>query len=470
MTVVLQYSKIFSDTNDLKYYNELNEKYDTHAFGFRGSKYDAESGYTTYGSFHGFILYLGLLRKISDQLLMFSIPLLFVLSAIYFYRIARFFFNEEWSILATLLLVFSAPFFYTVNILGVISFTTFCFLGFFYYFYTWLSIRSNQKNLLLACVFAWLGFWMRIDFAVLVLFTGLAFWRELYAKRKAIKLAWIGNVLGISVISLLFYLAADTKAYGRIFGYFWAGIPLREYVETAQSGGSDLIIGFLEKLNIGLIAESLFRFVFLVSPIVSTICVLYLLFSRKNAVLNRLLIVFGMICIFYFRNKWSGYEYEFITLSTSFTRYIVPAWFILILVFIYVFERIAIHKSLKLIIFSLLICGEIMFAIFSRYGIQSLKWETEGKARSMHAFIDSSPENSIFLTTAYDKYVFPDRQNYLYNSVSPKNEMYCRVPRQLLDDGYPLYIEHREPFEQFLAQCDLEAEDDYFAPFLKVIR
>lgn len=469
MTIHFQYSRLLAENNTLRYSEPLNDRYGTHAFGFRGSVFN--QGFLTHASFHGFIIYLGLLRKISESLLQISVPLLVLVSSVYFYRIARFFFDREWSIWSVLLLNLSVPFLQHANSFNNNILAACCFLGFFSHFYAWVFKKANTKTLVFALIWFWLGFWTRIDFVVPVFLLVLLFGKEIWLKKKAIARCDIGVTLILSLLFLLPFAWVNQVLYEQPLGYFAPGIHLAEYNEgiIGQSAGAK-IMEFIIQFDSIAVIKNFYRFVVLVSPVVTITFFSYLVFSRRNPSLTKLSWVFLLVVLFYFLNEWYGAGFTQISAATSYLRYLMPVWSIVILIFVYQLRALPVRRVFKLGIISLLITGEILFAVFGKFGLAYGSWYTHVLAENMSDFVIATPENAIFLTRKLDKFVFPLRKNYLYGSISPADQRYCDVPRQLLQDGYPLYIEREPEHLPFLIKCGLEAETDYSAPFVKITR
>lgn len=469
-----RYSEIFRDTNQLKYREELNEKYNTYAFGIRGSYYTSDR-FLTHGSFHGFIIYLGLLRKISDGLLPFANPLLNFFSVFFFFQISRFFFSERKSVFTTLLFLSSAPFlFYGTSFLhtpGIIL----CFLGMFFFFLRWIqSSPSKKKDMYFLgwIVFFWLGFWIRIDFLFPTLLLITLFFREVWENRKLLSRKTIFVSLIFSGVFLSLYLFVSNASYGSPFGYFSPGTSLSFSPKIVQNSQTPLekIVGFFFSSNLIVLLENLRQNLLFISPILSIFFISSFFIRKKNRILFRCSILFLGTVFFYFSHPWSSYGMEKITLSGAPLRYIMVVWCLFILIATDTLWKVIPKKIFAEGIIILICVIHFCLAWFSYMGIEYQIWLKDWTQNVVQKRALETPEDAIFLTSQYDKFIFPYRKTYIYTSLAKDDDRYCRVPHELLQDGYDLYIETTgKEYETFLKQCNLKIDTDWPKVFEKII-
>ncbi len=456
----LHYSELFANENRLFSHNALGEKYDTVAFGRRGDLYFEKDAQYAPASFFGLPIYLGILRKFSDSLLFISIPLLFLGASIYFFRLARHFFSEETAILGTLVFSLSHPVFLIGNILENNIFATLCFLGVCFHWYAFVFEKQKTNDLFWLSFWLGIGLWVRLDFAVFPILLFLLFWRENFEILK--KMSAQQWFLGTGVFGIFFigYFLFDFWTYGKILGYFSPdkSINFNPYFEEKIESEDGLFVlwNFLGEGNPLLLIQNFFWHIFLSAPIIIGFGLLGIFFFRKKTKekhIQKFILLFFLAVFFFARHQWSSSFLNEITVLTPEMRYVLPAFFAPVFALLLFWEKWKISEKIKGFFLLLFVTFHFLIALFEPFGIQDLAWKNNFEIPQIKRSLLQSPENSIFLTQRLDKYIFPERNSFLY----PNEEKSCEIAHKMLDEHIPLFLMNEEGASDFLKECNLQS-------------
>lgn len=473
----LHYSQLFANENRLSYREPLNEAYDTFAFGTRGDLY-FEGNLSGPASFPGFPLYLGLLRKISDHLLYVAMPLLFLATAIYFFGLAKQLFSEQTAYLGTLLFSGSHPVLLIGNTLQNNLAVALAFIAFVYYWYD-LHYGKTFKALTNLCLMLfWIGFgiFIRLDFLIFPLLFLLVFWKHnnWNVLKKLAMRYYIVLALVFSLIAAV-YVATDYAAYGRLFGYFTAdhSINFNPYFheDTEAQKGIQMIWRFLGEIDIRVLATNFFFHLFLPTAVFSVAGISGLVRFRKGqeAFIRKLLIVWAIAALFYLRHQWSSsFEMKFTALTPE-MRYMLPAFFILVLALLAFWEKWKIPASVKSFVLLVFVSGNIFLAFFEPNGFAYLV-DRYAKIPPLKQKIATTDDNAIFMTQRRDVYIYPNRKTFIYPIETPQKS--CAIAEKIIEGDTPLYLMREQDHLRFFDTCPslMPVETDFTAPFVQVQR
>lgn len=145
--------------------------------------------------------------------------------------------------------------------------------------------------------------------------------------------------------------------------------------------------------------------------------------------------------LFYLGKTWSG-DIFIGSVGTSYARYLLISWGLLTVLAIYVIRKLIYQKLILIVLTIFFIISGLNKGLNSDYAIKfsidTSKWANDLKEK----IALKTPENSIFFTSIYDKFIYPARQTAVYVAI-PKDERLNKtisLMKTLLNDNFPVYI------------------------------
>lgn len=451
---VFQYAAIFRETGKMKYQEPLAEKYESPFFGFRGSAY-SDNGFFVPNTFPGFIVYTAIFQGLGDGALFLSIPLLVLLCSLFFYGIARRFFEKEWAIIATMALNFSGPFLINANVFYNNIFTTTFFLGFLLFFLRWISTKKSI-DFFVAEALAAIAFWGRIDIAFFFILIAVFFWKEIFIAFRHFQKKDFFFAMGIFFLFAIPWALLSIKTYGHLLGYFSPGMILGFPEETNKMSVFEKIWGYITTFQVSIFFENIFRFLVFPAPILMTAFFFFFFQRKKDEILFRLCLLFLFGVLFYFRGTVYGFHNEEMGYLTSYLRYLLPLWGIVILVFVWQVQQIPIRPFFRLLIFIPLFFIHGFFAVFGKDGIEDMK---DQKYRTLSAknTVQKAPENTVFLVRRKeDKIIFSVGGNPFWYL---EDEHACKITKKMNKDGIRLFMSFGTDSDNFIRECGAQKKE-----------
>jgi len=188
---------------------------------------------------------------------------------------------------------------------------------------------------------------------------------------------------------------------------------------------------------------------FLVAPLLISLSVLVLIFIflnyKKERNVNKILIIFLTIILmqflFYLGKSQSGDIFTG-SVGTTYARYLLISWGLLIVLSVYAIKKLIDKKFILIVLIIFFFFSGLNKGLYSnmaiKYFIDTSRWANNLKEE----IAARTPENSIFFTSFYEKYIYPVRQTAVYVAI-PKDEQVDKtlmLMKNLLENGYSIYI------------------------------
>jgi len=387
----------------------------------------------------------------------FFINPIFVLLGLYFFNkiVSIFIFKDKfWSLAATTIYFSSAAFihFSSLPFKDLVATATF-FVGLYYILIGIYDKRAS--NFALFGVFAGVTMWVSYPNVIFYL-PALAL--HLFTIRNEIlKIQNLKNL----IITLIFFSPFFISLYiyqVRLFdGFLNFNNPILRLNHYEEFNVPVSISSFVLNVNVKQLLVDFFNQIFLVNPILvffSILGLLYFLFDviKKKKVNKVLLVLIALVTVqflFYLGKTWYG---EFLqgSVATSYSRYLLISWGVLIILAIGAIKRIinalrvrySRKKLVLILLFVYFVVSGLISGLFSPMTISSDIEVSEWANELRNDIIENTPKNSIIFTSYYDKHIYPVRQTAIYVAI-PKEERLNKtmhLMKELLEDGYSVYI------------------------------
>jgi len=440
------FSNLLIEQGLFRYNNELNQKYNPPIFGIRGLL-NFGDGFVP-SSIPGMIIILALFKFIYSKIIFLINPLFVFIGLYYFYRIIdKFIFKgQSYSLITTALFFFSGAFLYVSSATFKDSVATSLFFVGLYYFLNAIHEKKRSDFLLFgffAGVTIWLNYPSIIFYFPVVIFYLFNIKKDFFKKEIFKNLAVCSTLFLVVFFPLFVY---QVKLFNGFLNFNNPLFQLNHFEAFSKKTG---VLDFILAIDFHQLFTNFYNQIFLVNPLLVSFSILALIFIflnyKKERSVNKILIIFSAIILmqflFFLGKKWSGVFFEG-SVGTSYARYLLVSWGLLTVLSVYTIKKLIDKK----IILSVL----IIFFIFSGlnkglYSDMTIKYfiDTSKRANNIkEAIVLKTPENSIFFTSFYDKYIYPVRQTAVYVAI-PKDERIDKtlmLMKNLLEDGYSVYI------------------------------
>lgn len=448
-TANFYFIKLFSEGNQLRFYEPLNEIADglvkPRSMGF-------VNGYTVPGSFLGMVLLYGIISKIFGVgIILYLTPFFSVIGVLFFYLLIKEIFNKRIAFVSALLL-FVLPSFWHYSARGMFHnalFISLLIIG-MYFLVRVLNREPGAKNQLLYYLLA--GFFIGL---ALITRTSEIIWVSiiliiLFIINRS-KISWrnILMFLGPVIILFLIILYLNNQLYGSPFSFAYSGSG--ESVEAVSGESISHTLFFKLKqlilpfgIDFDRIGSSFYQYVIVIFPWFSILFFIGLIWLLKNSFLAIIKKLFPDVDIFYrqFQAKQKIYlwlyiltviwlviyygSYEFyeyidrtkIILGSSYLRYWLPLYvFGLPFCALALIEIKKIFKKRKIsnLVILLII---ILFYFFSvnkvlldpLHGLFQIKIYNSQSIQKEKVIAQQTEPDSVIISGYADKVFFPKRK------------------------------------------------------------
>jgi len=448
------FSDLLKKNQTLWYYNELNAKYDIPIFGIR-SLLNFGHDYFVPSVIPGIIVIQALFKFMNMPI--FLINPIFVLVGLYFFnKVVRIFIfnNKFWSLFTTVTYFSSGVFIHNSSLPFKDLVATATFFAGLYYILNGIYNKKTSSFALFG-FFAGVTMWMNYPNIIFYL-PALAL--HLFTIRKEILER---QNLKNFIIAFIFFIPLFVSLYMyqvTVFdGFLNFNNPLYSLNHYEAFNVRSSISGFVLNVNVNQLLVNFCTQFFLVNPILIFLSILGFLYvildgvikKRVNKVITVLLVLVAMQFLLYLGKTWYG---EFLpgSVATSYSRYLLISWAVLIILSISAIKRmvkpLTMHHTRKRLVLILLIIYFVVSGLLTgllspqtiKYDIEVSEWSHEVR----NDIIKNTPRDSIIFTSYFDKHVYPVRQTAIYVSI-PKEERLNKtiyLMKELLDDGYSVYL------------------------------
>jgi hypothetical protein len=444
MLHVLFFSKNLQDGNGLIYCNENNLTYDTFIFGGRGFKYLGDGCYT-HGSMHGFIGLIGLSDLIIPGLHYIVVGIFGVLSLLIIYKIGKYLYNENVAIIGVILaLVIPSFFYHSITLFNNIVAIFFL----LFYLYNLIKISSKEevqeRIYVLASSSISMAVWFRYEYIVFAIPYGIILLLKLFRKEIKFYKAILLNIPSLVILGAL--LALNYSIYGDVIGFVNSGVNLASSQYYGENVQKNKIVAFLPALSVSIFTKNFFKFVVQANPLLFITSILGVYWALKKDFNRRVLFALLFIALFpilfYLGSVWTGYLQPIFSVATSYSRYLLPSYIILLILSMGTFQYFLNSKVLTVIFLFFVLIYPIKF-IFSAPGAAIDYNESQsafvGRKEELLRII---PENGLVFVTVSDKYLFPDRQTMIYSSYeeSIRISETVKLTNRMIEGGEDVYF------------------------------
>ncbi|HRT39850.1 MAG TPA: glycosyltransferase family 39 protein [Candidatus Woesebacteria bacterium] len=464
------FSNLLISNKSYKYINNLNLKYSPPIFGIRGLLF-FKDGFVP-SSLPGMIFLVALFKLVSPKLLFLLNPLFSVLCLIYVHKIInKYVFSDHIiSTLCIVIIYLSGPFLYVSNTpFKDLPSTTFFIIGLFFLLE---AIYKDKKiPYFLFGLFAGISMWFNYPSVLFYLpFILLLLWDPQKGCLKKIK---IKNIIIASIpFSFLFILLYffQTKTYNGFLNFNNPIYNLNHYQLSSSSNG---ILSFIFKINIKNFITNIINQVFFVNPILVSLSIISILkiFLKKlnksvDIILKYLFYIVILQCLFFVGKNWSGSGFVG-SVGTSFSRYLLISWIIIVVIGVYYLHNILKTKIIFYISIFILLVTNIYQAFLSdmsiKYFLDTSKWTNTFQTQ----ILKKTENNAIIFTNMYDKYIYPVRQTAIYVSIpeTTRTQTSITLINELLKDNIPVYIMKEKDSESILYNIQM---NDYGLKYKKI--
>lgn len=258
----LFFSDSIRDNNSLAYSLDLNHELSESIFGARGMVINQDKDLVPTSMF-GYVIVIGLVKKISNSLVPFINPVFAFISLLYLYALTRVLFKDKrMALMSTLLFGFAGAFLYNSSILYNNIAAVAFFLGGTYYLYK-CAQQGGLKYFLLFALFANLAFWMRYPILLLFIPTLIYF---LFSQGLKKSILYGMASLPIFAISGAGFMYLNNEVYGSYLGFLKPGFILNDYELYSKPIEKSSFIERIFKFNISKFSLNILKHVSLQIP------------------------------------------------------------------------------------------------------------------------------------------------------------------------------------------------------------
>lgn len=439
------FSNLLIEQGLFRYKNELNQKYNPPIFGIRGLL-NFGDGFVP-SSIPGMIIILALFKFVSSKIIFLINPIFVFIGLYFFYRIIdKFVFKSKQHSLVTITIYFfSGAFLYVSStpFRNLVA-TSLFFVGLYYFLNA--IYEQRRVNFLLFGFFAGVTIWL--DYPSIVFYLPIVILYLLDIKKKFFERENLKSFTycftSFMVVFFPLYIY-QVKLFNGFLNFNNPLFQLNHFLVSNNTG----VLNFILTVDFHKLFINFYNQFFLVNPLLISFSIFALVFVflkyKKEKRVNKVLIVFLAIILmqflFYLSKDWSGVFFKS-SVGTSFARYLLISWGLLIVLAVYTIKRLVDKKFILIILIIFFIFSGLNTGLYSdmaiKYFIDKSKWANNFKEE----IILKTPENSIIFTSFYDKYIYPVRQTAVYVAI-PEDERINKtlmLMKNLLEDRYSVYI------------------------------
>lgn len=442
------FSSQLANENKIYFFEELNTLHAERIFGPESSIINTK-GQILPGSTLGYVLLLGLIKKLGVQKFNLLNFVFFLILLIYSYKFSRLHWNNKSSLFFTLILSVFAP----IIFFGNLMFNNLAALSLYsmalYYFFRGRMLLKRKYFLLfgiIAGIHAWVRYYDFIYYFPLVTLVN----KNIIKKGVIFLLPFI-----VFIFSLLF---ASSLYYGAPWGFVGAlndgsiSTPKEAYVtelgylpgfftdiETASKNLRIYVIHFVPPI-----------FIFFILSIFSNYKR-----NKKSEIAGFVLFSFVLFSIFFCFLTVQGLTNNYSALDASYVRYLLPLYFYMLFT---ISPFLANHSSkfLKIIFIFFFIVFSFSL-LFSDTGVKKII-SRQDSFLEKKAYFESLPSNSIVLTKYDDLFIFPDNKVMYYHKLPEPDRLTksSKIVYLLLESNYSVFFSHddywlQDPPEKYLS-------------------
>ena len=440
------FAGLLKEQGTFRYNNELNQKYNPQIFGIRGLL-NFGNGFVP-SSLPGIIIILAIFKSVSNELVVLINPIFVFIGLYYFYKITDkyIFKNKFYSLTTTLVYFFSGAFLYVSSVpFKDLTSTSLFFVGLYYI----LNAIYDKKwwNFLIFGLFAGASTWL--NYPSIIFFFPVAVLYLINIKKAFFTRGNFKN-LAICLTSFLALFIPlyiyQVELFNGFLNFNNSQFQLNQFEAFTSKSG---VLNFILVLDFHKLLVNFYNQVFLISPPLILLCIMaityiflnYIKEKRTSNILITLLTIILMQFLFYLGKSWSG-ESFIGSVGTSYARYLLVSWGLLTVFAIYAIRLLIHNKSVLTLLAFIFIFSGLNKGLYSdmaiMYFINTSSWANNLKEQIRR----KTPENSIFFTSFYDKYIYPVRQTAIYVAIPKEQRLNKTVSliKALLADSIPVYI------------------------------
>lgn len=165
--------------------------------------------------------------------------------------------------------------------------------------------------------------------------------------------------------------------------------------------------------------------IFLINPVLSIFLLsssLLWLFDRESKHVDKRIIL-GLISLnvlFYIGGIWTGFDHNFVSIGTSYSRYLLFSSYLFILVISSNMLFLLGKERKKILVLFLIIVTYMILSfnvgLFAKYALLDLQRINTRFVETQDSFLSTIPENAIVFTVLNDKFIFPQRKTAIYST------------------------------------------------------
>ncbi len=443
--------------------NQFNTRYER-IFGLRAT-FLSEEGWNLPATHVGYIFLLGSLDILDRNMKFFSSMIFFLLILIFSYKSSSLLFGKKTAFISVILLgaLSSLIYWSTLFINDIPAFSFFVVSLFYFLKY---QNEHNQKLLILSTFFLFMASFIRYSYLFFLIPFIIVFFFNKHKKLKNLILP--GFLLFLLGFSLAFF---HYNTYHTIFG------PIGEYSTLDLLSPNNIQID--QNIEKPFFDFEVFHNVFKTYifggfaglGILSLLSIFPIIHRKKTLQIKFLfisMITFLLMIFLYMGVEWSGYSEHFL-MASMYTRYLLPLYFVLILLSAYSISYYQKFFDKKIAMFVL----AIFFLYFFLFNLSvstsqiSNNLNIESQTKSLIDSVSNLPPNSIIFCNYYDKYIFPTRMTAVY-ATFPKEQRIEKTfdtVTSLINDGYSVYFFNEDNLKNY----DIYTlREDYFPYFSKL--
>lgn len=443
----LFFSKNLASEKSLIYNNPLNGQYSEDIFAAR--QYVQRDEDTSPSAFLGYILILAAFQFVNPLLLYTVGPLLAIGSLIFIYLIAKRLFDKKTAIYSILITgTFPVFTYWTTSYYNNMA-ETFFVLGTIYFAIN--AVYSKKLS-----VYGWLGLfaaaavWIRYTNALLIPLGIIA-----YAISQRNKISLRGTVVTflVAILSILPLIVINNTLYGSPLKFGQSTSDQLVYDINDSSIPKEIFPSLVPFRSVEIFASNLQAYLYLFAPailLLGVVGIVHAWFKVKSIRKEVILLASLAICwlLYYMGGVYFGYGSDPL-LSSSYTRYLLIVYIILIIFFSNTVTSF-LPKKLQFILVAIVCMGSIYSSVSN---ITSLKSQSVSSFSWLEEVKKVTPKNSVIFVKGADKILYPERNTALYLTLSKENkygkdgiDKTILLMKELLNDNIPIYMLKEDDF------------------------
>jgi hypothetical protein len=448
---VFFFSEKLKTNGTLIYKNPLNISNSDKIFG--GRQFMQVGDNTTTSDFLGYTIILWLFRLLNSPLIFAaSGPIIATASLVYFYKISKKLLNSKSSAyIGLVLLGFFPPFVYwSVSFYNNIAELMFL-LGTLYYLFKALESRTLYYYIL-TTIFFCAAVWIRY---VNILLIGLPLICYLIYQKKNVQFKNLLYVIMLSIIMLIPIPILNKMLYGSFKTIGESSSSLQLTYSYSAPGLPVPPIPLVPFRSFGILVHNIEQYLFLFFPFIAVSALIGGIYVFKNHFKNRkgIGLYLGLSIlwiIYYIGGVYFGYG-DTPLLSSSYTRYLLPVFTLMILLSSAFIESIK-NIRIKLAVINVAILSFVYFLFINGSGLQALSSQIKNESLSQNKITKCVPPKGVVFTKAADKIILPIRDTALYPIITVRQgeekgiESTLNLMQSVLKSNRQVYILNEDTY------------------------